>query len=312
MPESKQSSSNFGASGVAWILLATVGTYFVVHTVPLEGNRPPTTEAFLHEPPSWQDVDSRLWQDPFAAIADKVAKSTDLNPENCVTKLEIVDHCVSPLSAASDPASPPPIVIVASVSGAPYSEDHEFRRRIRYAIGAGLDRQGFVPRDPEHLGFFWPRAVTEPHTRLPEVVPFEWFDRKTSRADGVDKEDGDAVRFDFKKSPVLLLWFDESAFSEEPSRPLKGYDEFFCRILPPEAPSTFRWAKALVLGPESSTTLKAMADEISKGARANNCPKSSNSRRSAREIGSPSSDVLRIQCDSGRHRAEPRLEGISG
>ena len=80
----------------------------------------------MHEPPSWQDVDSRLWQDPFAAIADKVAKSTDLNPENCVTKLEIVDHCVSPLSAASDPASPPPIVIVASVSGAPYRKTTNF------------------------------------------------------------------------------------------------------------------------------------------------------------------------------------------
>ena len=280
MPESKQSSSNLGVSGAAWILLAAAGTYFVVHTVPLEGNRPPTTEAFLRKSPSLQDVNSRLWQDPFAAIADKVTKAGDLKPENCKDekkKKEIRDHCISPLLTANELRSNPfpPIVIAASVSGAPYSEDHEFRRRIRYAIGAGLDREGFVPRDPEHLGFFWPRAVAEPQTRLPEVVPFEWFDRKTSRADRVDKKDGGAERFDFKKSPVLLLWFDESVFSETPSRPLKGYDEFFCRILlPPEARSTFRWAKALVLGPESSTTLKAMADEIGKGARSNNCPKS--------------------------------------
>ncbi len=272
MPESKQSSSNLGASGVAWILLAAAGTYFVVHTPPLEGNRPPTTEAFLRAPPSVQDVDSRLWQDPFAAIVDKLTKSTDLKPENCDVKIEVRDHCVSPLSAASDPASPPPIVIAASVTGAPYSEDHEFRRRIRYAIGAGLDRQGFVPRDPEHLGFFWPRAVAEPHTRLPDVVPFEWFDRKTGRAHGVGTKDGAAEPFDLKNSPVLLLWFDEGVFSESPPHPLKGYDEFFCRILRAGVPSAYRWGKALVLGPESSTTLRAMADEIADGTRSNNCP----------------------------------------
>ena len=253
-----------------------------------------------------QDVDSRLWQDPFAAIADKLAKSTDLKPENCDEKLEIIDHCVSPLSAASDPASPPPIVIVASVSGAPYSEDHEFRRRIRYAIGAGLDRQGFVPRDPEHLGFFWPRAVAEPHTRLPDVVPFEWFDRKTSRADGVDKKDGDAERFDFKKSPVLLLWFDEGVFSEDPPRPLKGYDEFFCRILPPEVPSDIPLGQGVGAGPGIIDHAQSDGGRDRKGARANNCPKSSDSRRSGQEKArsAPASDVLRIQCDGGRYRAD--------
>ena len=30
---------------------------------------------------------------------------------------------------------------IASVSGAPYSEDHEFRRRARYAILAGLSQE---------------------------------------------------------------------------------------------------------------------------------------------------------------------------
>ncbi len=55
----------------------------MVHTAPLEGNRPPTTEAFLREQPSPQDIESRLWRDPFAAVAEKLAKSTDLKPENC-------------------------------------------------------------------------------------------------------------------------------------------------------------------------------------------------------------------------------------
>jgi hypothetical protein len=193
MPEPKQSSSNVGANGVAWLLLAAAGTYFVVHTAPLEGSRPPTTEAFLREQPSPQDIESRLWRDPFAAVAERLAKSTDLRPENCKDEKKkegIRVHCMSPLSelpnrapirpvGANKPSNPlPPIVIVASVSGAPYSEGHEWRRRQRYAIVAGLERQKFVPSDPEHLGFFWPR-VNDPQARSPEVVP---FDCSTARA----------------------------------------------------------------------------------------------------------------------------------
>jgi hypothetical protein len=255
MPEPKQSSSNVGANGVAWLLLAAAGTYFVVHTAPLEGSRPPTTEAFLREQPSPQDIESRLWRDPFAAVAERLAKSTDLRPENCKDEKKkegIRVHCMSPLSelpnrapirpvGANKPSNPlPPIVIVASVSGAPYSEGHEWRRRQRYAIVAGLERQKFVPSDPEHLGFFWPR-VNDPQARSPEVVPFEWFDGQ-----------GD-------NGSVLLLWFDEDVLG---GSPLREFDEFLCRTLRAKVPSSIRWSKALVLGPDTSTTLKAMASEV--------------------------------------------------
>jgi hypothetical protein len=236
MPESKQ-SSNVNASGALWVLLAAAGTYFVVHTPPLEGSRPPTTEAGLHEQASLQDAESRMWQDPFAVVADKLAKSNDLKLENCTEKLEIIVHCRSPLS----PEPPAPIVLVASVSGAAYSEDHEYRRRLRYAIVAGLARKGFAPRDAQHLGFFWPRAVIEPRARLPDVVPFEWFDSRN------------------KKSSALLLWFDEDVI--EGSAPLRTFDEFLCRILPTGKRASVTLGKPRVLGPELSTTLKAMADE---------------------------------------------------
>ncbi len=274
MMEQKQSSSNMGANGVAWLLVAAAGTYFVVHTTTLEGTRPPTSEAFVQQQPSRQDIESRLWRDPFAAVAEKLAKSTDLKPENCGKKREIDDHCVSPLMAATKPpapaptrpngvnkpAPPPPIVVVAPVSGAPYSEDHELRRRQRYAIVAGLERQGFIPRDPEHLGFFWPRVIGKspnrtsevvPFERMPEVVPFEWFDKNNN--------------------PLLLLWFDEDVLNGSPSFPLKGFDEFFCRTLRTGVPSSFRWGKALVLGPGSSTTLNAMAKELDGKWRSDRC-----------------------------------------
>jgi hypothetical protein len=237
MSDSKQPSPNIGSAGYVWLLLAAAGTYFVVHQPPLEGTRPPTAETFLHERPSLQDVDARLWQDPFAAVADKLASTPEFKPENCpnnevkndakpeakkddgnkkdVKKEDIKEHCASPLKGLQSP----PIVLVASASGAPYSEDHEYRRRLRYAILAGLSREGFVPRDPQHLGFFWPREAilssaaspTERPLRLPEVVPLEWFDGANGSA------------------PLLLLWFDEDVLLGQP--PLKQFESFFCRAL---------------------------------------------------------------------------------
>jgi hypothetical protein len=276
MSDSQQQSPNLGSAGYVWLLLAAAGTYFVVHQPPLEGTRPPTAETFLHERPSLQDVDSRLWQDPFAAVADKLASTSEFKPENCanseekndakpeakkddgnkndVKKEDIKQHCASPLKDLNSP----PVVLIASTSGAPYSEDHEYRRRLRYAILAGLSREGFVPRDPQHLGFFWPRQAISPAAaspgetplRLPEVVPLEWLEG----ANG----------------PALLLWFDEDVLG---GSPLKQFDAFFCRALRlPESPG---WDKAQVrvIGPELSTTLKKMAYENYQRNSADDCGK---------------------------------------
>jgi hypothetical protein len=115
MPKSKQPSPGMGASSAVWVLLAAAGTYFVVHTAPLEGNRPPTTEAVVRQQPNQQDIESRLWRDPFAAVAERLAKSTDLTPKNC-SKPEVANHCVSPLNAANDPPNPTPLAPVGATN----------------------------------------------------------------------------------------------------------------------------------------------------------------------------------------------------
>jgi hypothetical protein len=240
MAEPKSSTPNLGGNGLVLLLLAAAGTYFVTHQVPLEGNRPPTSETYIREQGRVQDVESRLWQDPFAAVAERLAKA-ELTPEKCKNDPngELADHCRSPLSRHFDA---PPIVVVASVSGAPYSEDHEFRRRARYAILAGFSQEGLTPENPQRIGFYWPGAAATFETRLPQAVPFEWF----------RSNDG-------KDTRVLLLWFDEDVLDE---RPLKQFDEFFCRSL---ASGTYRnptpWSRATILGPEQSSTLWSMAKE---------------------------------------------------
>jgi len=163
-----------------------------------------------------QDIDARLWQDPFAAVAEKLARLPELRTKDCPPKGTDAAtgrdaakaHCISPLdrSEANDA-----FVLVASVSAAPYSEDHEARRRTRYAVLAGLNAEGYVPVDPQHIGFYRTQAA-----QLPQIVPYEWFKLAPGR-----------------KSPpygrILLLWFDEDALRESP---LKQFAELLCPSTP--------------------------------------------------------------------------------
>ena len=258
--DTKQPSPNIGGNGFIWLLLAAAGTYFVAHQLPLEGSRPPTSEAVIAQRAGVQDVDARLWQDPFAAVADVLARSPELKPENCQpdaikdrsVKDRMKGHCQSPLNETELgwQLPKPLLVMVAPVSGAPYSEQHESRRRTRYAILAGLNAEGFAPVDSEHVGFYWPAAVPpDPAQELqsPKVVPFEWFEPKSRR---------ESVPY----KGVLLLWFDEDALNNSP---LKQFEGFLCRSLVAGG-SSVPWAKATILGPSFSTTLQAMVDESGK------------------------------------------------
>ena len=153
---SKQPTPNIGANGFIWILVVAAGTYFVTNRPPLEGSRPPTVEKSIPELRGVQDIDARLWQDPFATVADRLTRFSELKPENCSNpelKRKLEDHCQSPLKKA-----PAKQLLVVSVSGAPYSEDQEARRRTRYAVLAGLNAEGFAPVDSQHIGFYWPKA----------------------------------------------------------------------------------------------------------------------------------------------------------
>ncbi len=290
---------NIGGNGFVWILLVVAGTFFVTRQLPLEGSRPASTEHSLLERAGEQHVDARLWQDPFAAVADALTKSPELKPENCNRSdagyKDIETYCRPPLQAAR---GAPDLTLLVSVSGTPYAEDQEARRRQRYAVLAGLDAEGFVPEDPQHIGFYWPyvppppppslmvRLVAAPadasavqvpvsppaHARrLPKVVPYEWFERRPERA-----KTGTGYQ------RILLLWFDEEALAApapaaptpgvsaqavsadaQPRRrrtaPLKQFGELLCPYLrhQDESKDTVK-----ILGPQLSTTLKAVVDEI--------------------------------------------------
>ncbi|QBR72208.1 hypothetical protein CU048_14050 [Beijerinckiaceae bacterium] len=129
------------------------------------------TETNIGEQADAQTIDARLWQDPFAAVAriiEKLGKSE--RGQQCLNSSD--KTCNSPLDSENGEET---LVIGVTVSGAPYSEDAEQRRRTRYAVLAGLERAGFVPSDARHIGYFWfpqqPQTFLLPQPVLSPAIP---------------------------------------------------------------------------------------------------------------------------------------------
>jgi hypothetical protein len=239
--QSTPSPPNVGGNGFIWIALVAASTFFLARELPLEGSRPPVTQQLIAEPAAVQDIDARLWQDPFAAVNDTLTKSSDLKANACnptpfkdVPPAEAQNHC-----------DPPKIeldtrVLVMSVAAAPYSDNDEFRRRTRYAVLAGLSAEGYVPTDEEHIGFYWPKAPKKAgDIPVPKYIPFEQFDLRTK-----------------PNRRVLLLWYDESVLRDAP---IKQLSSLLCESFGKGI------SKIAVLGPQTSTPLQNMVHEAKGG-----------------------------------------------
>lgn len=166
-----------------------------------------------------QDVDARLWQDPFqAAAADREAAAEPARPGRTHAgnsfRLDVWlgeellrarpappdGHDASVLqrqvskAAPPAPAGHPPslLVLPVMVEGEPYPDRAEQRVRTRVAVVTALALRRFYPRDAEHVGYVripWdvrsPAAKADPSAdpapRLASlVVPYEWFDGPSS------------------------------------------------------------------------------------------------------------------------------------
>ena len=241
--DEKPAGTNFASSSVVVAALVAAGTsFFVNHEAPLHGLRPAMTEPQFHQSSTSQDIEARLWQDPFAAIAKTIdAPGT---AERCGVNLggtaavSPASHCLSPLVKETDKAKLETTQVIAvTLPGAPYMEDGEVRRRTRYAVSSGLERAGFVPEDEHHLGYFQPR---DSDLTLPDVVPYEWFART-----GSDQQ---------QARHVLVLWVNEDALHGTPLRKLAGLADAL-------RPENMRGVPVTIVGPYSSSLLLDMAKE---------------------------------------------------
>jgi hypothetical protein len=266
----EESRSSF-ASPIPLIAAALLAAGVLVKNAPLETARPAgdghgTSLSQI----GYQDVEARLWQDPFAVRAVALPPR-DLRQQRNPAR-DDPQHSPEKLSQLVDRAleqDPNLEIVGAMVFGRTYAEDAEMRRRARYAVISGLHKSGYEPDNADGLGYAWmPSEVRETAdlgARLPEIVPYEWF-TKTER--GTNR--------------LLLVWIQEEALGDKPIRALNRLAEkLICSYresLASAAPARVRAVRIAeaakecvermskrilrVVGPSGSGTLEAIRDEL--------------------------------------------------
>lgn len=239
--------SGIPVTGIVAVIIAIVGAV-LWKTVPLDVKRPGVTAPLGYQESGLQDVDARLWEDPFAAVAragDAKGAPDDrrMLPKVCERLRERIKGKVKL------------VVLGVTVSKAPYADGEEQRRRIRYAVVSALNVSHYVPENAEHLGYMrW---------NGDGVIPFELFRRRNKSALGFDLV-------------TMVLWLEDEMFANVRA---KGVDS------PGGAPTPVLRMNQLaldlqaacstrtdvlggsnyqfqVVGPAQSSSLRAMIDEM--------------------------------------------------
>ncbi|MBT2327091.1 hypothetical protein J7E62_32955 [Variovorax paradoxus] len=262
--DSKPGLGSFSGNSIIAVVLLTIGALFV-RELPLETTRLPVNEARLAQHQSLQDIDARLWQDPFSAVAKARADARKKQPDKAddeerrrrshqellgdikkrmdARSVQDLQRRAAANSFGAIEQRPQRVEILAiMLPGGPYSENVESRRRARYAVLAGLNASRLAPADTEHLGYFFPHSGSDAASSPTEPVPFEWFEPALD----VRRREAGAL-----PPLVLVMWLQSEAFSSEPLRRMKELAEQFC----------WPGVSWRVLGPNGSDGLKAMIDE---------------------------------------------------
>jgi hypothetical protein len=250
---------------VSWqalVLIAAIASNLFWATPVLKSSRPQSKSA-EQRTLGKQDVDARLWQDPFQAIGPHALKSTNVVSNQGA-------HTVADLARQIEERLPGTVdLLPVLVTGSPYAEDSEWRLRSRYALISALTVSNYTPEDSQHIGFIgasWPNdATTSCPTNCPAsseepslVVPYEWF-KWTDLHSPYPPSDRQASDY------VLVLWLRDEVFSDHP---LLRLSKLIGAIT---SPVTNKSAGAVlqmkVLGPYGSTTLHSMyADALMEGS----------------------------------------------
>jgi hypothetical protein len=254
MDKDERSSGGLPGGGLIVVTLLAAGALFVSHA-PLETSRPTQTEPYLDRTEAAQDVDARLWQDPFGAVASAREKVSKQGGAAQDPKRHGEQQFADELRRQADAGGDRGVVVLAvMLYGGPYTEQAESRRRTRQAVLSGLSASGFVPVDNQHLGYFYTHGGEGLKHGLPETVPFESF----QAVDGAGTAAG--AREPCKGCRLVVVWLDSTAFYAEPLRKLSVLAQ---RAAPqqrsPDGPGAVRWR---VLGPPSSDGLRALIDEV--------------------------------------------------
>ncbi|YCM46676.1 hypothetical protein V2O64_11660 [Verrucomicrobiaceae bacterium 227] len=141
----------------------------------LTSSRPAAPKSFDSPPTGLEQMEARLWEDPLRAVFEQ---KTEGKPELKPTSSDLLAKAI-----AEDIVDGHEVLIMpAIISGAPYAEDQERRRRSRYALLSGLHVAGYTPIDGDRLG------AIQLSAHFP--IPFERFENNPRDAKEEGKEEG--------------------------------------------------------------------------------------------------------------------------
>jgi hypothetical protein len=257
--ESTNSSSSVFSLNTLLAVVSVVGGIILV-SHKLASDRPKPGSQQGTRPLGLQNIESRLWEDPFAAW-DKL--TDDQRAGRRSNGLSVLAHALTNDLKGTN------LLLGVMVSGQPYAEDKESRIRARYAVGAALGANGFKPATADHIGLAacpWPGSVEfqtnagyllagnlatwlPDETNLVLRVPFEQYEKRQFFAQG---EYATNSFIPNRYERVLLLWLDEEYFDDDPASRLALLFSQFGDCL------TNRTLDQALIGPHASDTLRSL------------------------------------------------------
>jgi hypothetical protein len=266
-------------SGGAVVIALILGSLFVQQPA-FKGSRPKVSGHGVSMSAGLEDVQARLWEDPFAAVR----RHRSENPKNAPETIESLAEQIVEKNTEEV------TVLGVMVFGGPYAKDAERRIRSRHATLSALAALDYVPDNAEHLRYIKIDLKIDNATkeRLTTIVPYEWF------------IPGSEPKHKLKRE-ILVLWLKDDDFYPTP---LAKIGELRRRLQEkPEGPKFVSYSNSVVklnnlnfkkikhcninkiffeqinlprnlnripkftfkiLGPAGSTNLRAMLDEILK------------------------------------------------
>ncbi|MFN7777266.1 MAG: hypothetical protein ACK5RK_00055 [Betaproteobacteria bacterium] len=233
-----QSGPQIPFAAIAVVMAFVSSVWYTQRTI--EPTRPPEPDRYRYDFDIGREVDARLWEDPFAA-AFRGLEAMSKRAGAGAAPLPAIGQLLGPDGAAPAAAPHAEKVLAVLLPGNPFVGAEEQRRRLRYAVLAGLRSEGWTPRTPEYLGVAQAAAEGDSSTTL--KVPFEFL---ISSADGGARQ-------------VLLLWVDEAQL---PSRRFDRLAHLLGQMATSAGLGTEQPVRLAVVGPSSSSALRSALSDL--------------------------------------------------
>ena len=260
MAEQKDEKPKLPLAGLMALLLAAVSS-LIIYQVPIKTSRPIDKEAEKSASVVRDRVQSRLWQDPFEAVASHIQKEKGAGGDAGH------GHHGSPGLLDGAHATHGQFryrLLPVCVDGSPYASGVESRLRDRYALVSALGAAGYLPESGESIRYFeWKlTAGSNP------IIPAEWF-VPGPRLPQSDQGAQSNQQGQPAAQPILVLWLKEQDLGAQPLSALTSLVGYLAKEMH-TTPSAYR-----VLGPRTSGSLSAMLEELKSSSTTGNSPPTS-------------------------------------